>query len=89
MAVCFDDSETSVAEGKKILEDAVEHAIADGELNRRCGICRKETVFHYEVGVTRYATMDEARRGLAEEEKRNIATGAVFGELFGVKRKDQ
>jgi len=68
------------------LREAIEAALHTGVLNPWCGLCKAGSeTWRYEVGRTRYRTMAEAENPLRENEAKQAATRAAFGDM---KRSD-
>ena len=70
------------------LERAIEDWLAKGVINPWCGICHaKQETWRYEVGRTRWETLDEANAALAQTAAENITAGILFGEVLGLPTK--
>jgi hypothetical protein len=64
------------------LREAVEEALQSDVLNPWCGLCRAPAEsWRYEVGRTRFRTMEEATPALRRNEAEQAATRQVFGDL--------
>ena len=77
-AMAFDPAATPEGVAVESLRTAVREGIASEFFNPWCGIC-KSREFHYEVGVTRFRTMEEAMPHLKETERQNAIARALLG----------
>jgi hypothetical protein len=76
----------AAAEIGSSLVNAVGEALRAGLLNPRCGLCRADTeTWSYEVGRTRFSSMEEAAPLLQRLEDEQAAARAAFGDM---KRSD-
>ena len=61
MAVMYDDATVSPDDAVAGFSSLVELAIQEGAIRRRCEMCREDTVFHYEDGITIFSNLEDAR----------------------------
>jgi hypothetical protein len=59
-AVFYNDENLGSTEALDWFHGVIELAIEQGLLYRRCEICRADTEFHYEDGITSFKTLAEA-----------------------------
>jgi hypothetical protein len=78
------------ADGKEEAEDKVvkelnktmERWIDEGAMDPRCGLCgAPRSTWHFELGLTVWGTLAEAKPVLRQHEAEQIAIGALYGEL--------
>lgn len=61
---------------------AVDRAITLGLQNPRCALCgAKRDAWTFEVGRTRWRTMEEAQAPLEEAQREQMAINAIFGDI--------
>ena len=60
-ATMFDEGNITPQEALAGFQGLMEMAVKVGAINRHCTICGKDVEFHYEDGITKFQTMDEAR----------------------------
>src|SRR5262245_24072905 len=64
------------------LRMAIEAALCSFKLNPWCGICEAPAQqWTFEIGRTPYHSLAEAKAPLEEEERKQRATAAVFGDM--------
>jgi len=73
LAAAWDDQEVTAQEAQVNFERRVE-VLHSRWLDRRCAICDQDVEFHFEDGVTEFATMEEAMPYLLEMERAQVAT---------------
>jgi hypothetical protein len=67
-----------------LLKERIAEMIKSAAVNPWCGICYAPAEsWHYEVGRTPFARMQDAMGDLERTEAANIATGLALGELGG------
>lgn len=80
MALAFDPRAMADSEATDRLKESIAELIAEKSINPWCELCRSRE-WHYEVGVTGFATLEQARPILQEEQARQLATQAYFRDL--------
>lgn len=64
------------------LRTAITELLTMGTLNPWCGLCgAKAESWHYELGSTAFATMDEAMPTLRQMQAEMLAAQAMFGDI--------
>jgi hypothetical protein len=62
------------------LREQVEQLLATGQINPWCDICgASKGSWHYEVGRTRFRTLEEALPALSALERENLSARTLFG----------
>lgn len=65
---------------EKQLKRYLRRMIGDGIFNPFCGICgAKEAAWHYELGRTRFTSMEEAAPELHKIQDANLLAALIFG----------
>lgn len=84
MAAAGEDEATVLAE----LKDTVWGWLARGVIRPWCSICHaEEASWHFEVGRTKWRSMDEAYAEIKETEARNVVAGLLYGDANGTRTK--
>lgn len=77
-----DSNEAAVMTISWPLRRAVEEGLHTGLINPWCGLCHAPShEWRYEVGRTRWATIEEATPALHENEAQQAAARAAFGDI--------
>ena len=77
MAIVWPEPEFTPDEAMAHLQTVVEDAIARHILNRLCAVCGA-TEFHYEDGVSKFRTMEEAMPAMREQEMKQLLSQSVL-----------
>jgi hypothetical protein len=73
LAAASEGEEVLMNQLRVTLEDGFKKLVADKILNRKCELCG-ETIFHVEVGCTKFKTMAEATPWLKQCEAEQLET---------------
>ncbi len=76
VASVWDERDSSAALAQEQLREQFQSWVKSGALNPYCGLCRSETL-HYESGVTRWQTMEEALPNIREQEREQALFAAA------------
>lgn len=78
-AIAFDDKDLSPEKALEGFPMLVNSTVAVGGWNPWCGICRSRD-WHYELGRTRWETLEEAMPRIKELERQQALTRSIIGQ---------
>ena len=77
-----EDAEAAEEQIAAPLREAISDALRVGVMNPWCGLCKAGSeTWHYEIGRTRFRTIEEATPALRQNEAEQAVTRQVFGDL--------
>jgi hypothetical protein len=79
-AIAYDEKAIDTETATRGFAALVEGMIETNTIRRRCSICHKDVEFHYEDGVTKFQTMEEAMPHLKCLEDANIYTNLLVSQ---------
>lgn len=77
LAAAYDDTKTTGKDALELFQSMVLVAIDGGGLNRWCGICQSRD-WHYEDGVTRFTTLEDAKPFIEQCQADQLASRAFI-----------
>lgn len=88
------DEAADETEARRTVAEALRRQIRDlitsGAINPWCGICHApRESWHFELGRTVWATLEEAALALEKNAIEQAAAGVIFGEFLGVKSRSR